>query len=356
MENKLPTYKIKIHDKEFGLDFVSIVDDPAIMVKGIAFAESKRFEFNEFKQIIAGPAMIPDIAIFRRDEKTGYEYNVVFSKEDIEEIVEVFNASLKENKINVDHADEMPSAFIKSSWIIEDTENDKSNMYGFKLPVGTWFIETKIRDKELFLKLKDEGKTSFSVEGVFNMIKLSMNNLIKTNIKFMEAKLKDGTMLMVKPELAIDSIVYVIDAEGNETIAPEGEHTLESGEVIVLDAEGKILEIKPVAEETEEEEMASDKFSSEDIAMIFEALKPAISEMITEAFSKVDSSEEMKKQIADVESQFSLKFTELNDVIKSTPANLGFNKNNVETKKTFVPREQNFINAVNRLNDLKNKN
>ena len=66
-------------------------------------------------------------------------------------------------------------------------------------------------------------------------------------VKMMEAKLKDGTVVEVT-ELAVGGIVTI---EG--VPAPVGEHTLESGEVIVLGDNGAIMEIKPKMEEVEVE-------------------------------------------------------------------------------------------------------
>jgi uncharacterized short protein YbdD (DUF466 family) len=65
----------------------------------------------------------------------------------------------------------------------------------------------------------------------------------KAEVKMIEAKLKDGTIVEVT-ELAVGGIVTI---EGKP--APVGEHELESGEVIVLGDNGAIMEIKPKMEE-----------------------------------------------------------------------------------------------------------
>jgi hypothetical protein len=65
----------------------------------------------------------------------------------------------------------------------------------------------------------------------------------KAEVKMMEAKLKDGTIVEVT-ELAVGGIVTI---EGQP--APVGEHELESGDVIVLGDNGAIMEIKPKMEE-----------------------------------------------------------------------------------------------------------
>jgi hypothetical protein len=50
-------------------------------------------------------------------------------------------------------------------------------MYGFDLPVGTWFIEVKITDEEFWNKeVKENGKYGFSIEGLMG---LSLSEILK---------------------------------------------------------------------------------------------------------------------------------------------------------------------------------
>lgn len=220
MKDNLPTYKIDINEfDESGIDFISLVMNPAIMMKGLAFAavlppchdyckceiidgswsfgssetgpcefcvtnksefdrQKKQFEFqfDEEKQIIAGPALIPDLKIYRYDEDLG-EYYVVFTKEVIEKMVEKFNQQPKSETINLDHSSTIAPAFIKGSWIVENPELDKSRMYGFDLPEGTWFLEVKVTDHEFWQKeVKERGKFGFSIEGLMG---LKMSAIVK---------------------------------------------------------------------------------------------------------------------------------------------------------------------------------
>jgi uncharacterized short protein YbdD (DUF466 family) len=83
----------------------------------------------------------------------------------------------------------------------------------------------------------------------------------KAEVKMMEAKLKDGTIVEVT-ELAVGGIVTIAGVP-----APVGEHELESGDVIVLGDNGAIMEIKPkmvdeVKVEVPEVEDMSAKFAA----------------------------------------------------------------------------------------------
>lgn len=64
--------------------------------------------------------------------------------------------------------------------------------------------------------------------------------------RFDEATLSDGTKITNKSDesFAPGQNLYVIDAEGNEVNAPEGEHSTESGIVLTVDANGVITGVK----------------------------------------------------------------------------------------------------------------
>ena len=68
-----------------------------------------------------------------------------------------------------------------------------------------------------------------------------------TKQKFYTSSLADGTSITNNTDsemLELGDTLYVILEDGNLVPAPTGEHTLQSGEVIVLDEESKVVEIK----------------------------------------------------------------------------------------------------------------
>lgn len=176
---KLPIYEIVVEDNdETGIQLISLVEDPAIMVKGMAFNKNETMSFKEVggdKQVIVGPALIPDMRIARDDDKYG-KYYVVFSKETIEKMVEKFNKFGSNRKINIDHSNMMVDGFIMEDWIVEDTVYDKSRKYGFEVPVGTYMIMVKIEDKKFWNEeVKGNGKFGFSIEGMLGQQLISLS-------------------------------------------------------------------------------------------------------------------------------------------------------------------------------------
>jgi len=76
---------------------------------------------------------------------------------------------------------------------------------------------------------------------------------IEKEVKMAEATLKDGVKI-VSPdeEFVVGSEVFVLGEEGEQIPAPDAEHELEDGTIVVT-VEGKITEIRPVEVEVEVE-------------------------------------------------------------------------------------------------------
>jgi len=125
-----------------------------------------------------------------------------------------------------------------------------------------------------------------------------------TEEAFVDSKLVDGTIVRVEPALEIGASVAVIGEDGETVPAPDGEHELESGEVVRTEG-GVIVEImtpEPVAEEAEEveEEMASEeKFDAEGFkADILSAVSELIESKIAEAqFAKTEKVSDIEKAV-----------------------------------------------------------
>lgn len=100
----------------------------------------------------------------------------------------------------------------------------------------------------------------------------------KAEVKMMEAKLKDGTVIEVS-EMAVGGIVTIAGAP-----APAGEHMLESGDVIVLGDNGAIMEIKPKKEDEVSVEVEVPQV--EDMSAKFAAFESATNEKFTAYESK----------------------------------------------------------------------
>ena len=130
----------------------------------------QRFATDDEKRIVIGPAMIPDLKIFRKDAK-GNPYYVYFSSDTIKMIAEKYmrNKYIDNNDEN-HNGKAVSDVYVIESWIKEDVQ-DKSSKYGYSdLPVGTWFVSMKVKNDEVWKKVKEGYLNGFSVSGYFEEV------------------------------------------------------------------------------------------------------------------------------------------------------------------------------------------
>jgi len=289
MKKIIPTYRIVVNEEdESGVYAVSLVDEPAIEVNWIHLSKIVEMEFaaNKDKQMLFGPLLIPNKLIFRRDEK-GNEYNIMFDEDTIQIIADKFNSNKLGDVFNFQHSDKTVEAILLQNWITGDI--DKSQEYGFSLPKGTWFGGVKVKDKSFWLNDVKSGKVKgFSVEIKAGIELVELN---KTNIKtkLMEIKRNDGVSIYYDGELALGTSLFLDEAMTEA--APEGEHTLEDGRIILI-LEGKLDEIKDAVElaDVSKEEDAVDtklELNAEEVMAIVQPELEAIRNGMVEILAKL---------------------------------------------------------------------
>ena len=275
MEKKLPTYRIKLQpNEETAVYAVSLVDSPAIEVDWIKLSKEIQMQFasNADKQMLYGPLLIPGKLIYRVDEETGQEYNIVFEKETIEEIVLRYNKSKVNDIFNINHSGTAVDAYLAENWLTR--RPDASESYGFDLPEGTWFGGVKVENKEFWMnEVRSENVKGFSVEikcgiELMEFSKESSKDEDKyteqqNNTQLMTVKTKNGEVLEVKGEFVEGTVIMI-----GEELAPAGEHELEDGTKVTLDEEGKIVSIvKPEELETETETETTEPDTTQKFAL-----------------------------------------------------------------------------------------
>lgn len=154
-----------------GIDAVSIVENPAIEENWIALKnEQKEYHFAEVdkeKKIIMGAMLVPDKPIYRRDEKEG-EYYIYFSQDTIRKCMEMFFQNGNQSNATFEHKEEIKGLTMVESWIVEDIEKDKSNLYNLNVPVGTWMGTIKVENDVIWNEfIKTKKVKGFSIEGYF---------------------------------------------------------------------------------------------------------------------------------------------------------------------------------------------
>jgi hypothetical protein len=182
MNKDLPIYKLEIVDDvnaDTEVDFVALVDRPAIEKSFVAFADQRQ-QFaikDEEEQIISGPLMLADTPIYRNDQNG--EYYVVFTKDTIKQIAQKFFKKGYQQNVNLMHDDGrvVSGLTMFESWITDEKRGIKP-MDGFgEVPDGSWFGSFKVDNEEVWQMIKDGKVKGFSVEGVFNYRKTGIKNV-----------------------------------------------------------------------------------------------------------------------------------------------------------------------------------
>lgn len=153
---------------EYGINAVSVVRDPAIEENFVALNkhEVELKEVDTEKRILMGAALIPNKQIYRRNKEK--EYYIFFSEETVRKASELFLMRSNQNNATYEHERKMLEGMsVVESWIIEDEKTDKSRLYNFNLPKGTWMISMKVNNDEVWQSVKDGEVKGFSIEGHF---------------------------------------------------------------------------------------------------------------------------------------------------------------------------------------------
>lgn len=229
----IPTYKITIdpeyaeNGQDLGIEQIAFTSNPAIKVKGMAFnSQAKALFFtDELKYRVTAPALIP-MEIYRFDEDTDEEYNVKFTKEEIEKIHGKFMQQMVNRDLfNLEHdQSKTVPAYVLEAWIVDNPKEDKAySSFGIEVPEGTLMVTAQVTDKEYYAELVAQEQIGFSIEGYLGM------------------KLKEQKQSQNKTQM-------------NELMLPDGEHIINEKIYIVKD--GKVVEVKDVEKEEVSEEIA----------------------------------------------------------------------------------------------------
>lgn len=177
-----------------GIDAISIVEHPAIEEDFITMSKDHKFEFKEVdqeKKILMGAAMIPEKPIYRVEGDQ--EYYVFFTKETIRRASELYLMNGKQGNATLEHQEKISGLSLVESWIIEDSEKDKSRAYGLEYPVGTWMVSMKVNNEDIWNEYVKSGKVKgFSIEGWF----LQRESVIEINTELSRIESEEADHLL----------------------------------------------------------------------------------------------------------------------------------------------------------------
>ncbi len=203
METKIPTYRMFINEEDeiTGVDFISLVNQPAIEENWMAFSALRfDFEVQKDKRMLFGALMIPEKRIYRNDEARG-EYNVFFTKDDIEMIVKKFSKNNFNNNLSFEHMGIQVKGTLVENFIIREG----MSVAGFEnLPIGTWMGCVYIEDESFWTNfVKNDIVKGFSVEINAFLERQDFNKQLKVWNKLIEIISKDISYNDMKKEVEV---------------------------------------------------------------------------------------------------------------------------------------------------------
>lgn len=155
-------------EAEDGISAISFVNQPAIEENFVALSQQK-VEFKSLdddKRIVVGLALVPDKHIYRR--QGDYEYKIVFSKDTVKKASHLYLKQLNNNNATLEHEKDAEGISVVESWIVEDVNNDKSNLYNLNAVEGAWVVVMKVDNDEIWKDVKEGTYLGLSIEGIFS--------------------------------------------------------------------------------------------------------------------------------------------------------------------------------------------
>ena len=251
---KITELVISDDNEELSIDAISLVTSPAIEVDFVFFGKDKHnltfSKIDEEKRMLISPALIPNKQIFRYNPNTDSEYYVYFSKDTVRKASELYLKYNNHHKATYQHQDRVAGVLTVESWIKEG-DQDKSKMYGYDLPNGTWFVKMKIENNDLWEKIKAGELKGLSIEGYFvdKMEKMSKTVTDEEIIEAYNELVKEGKINKVELGL-LDNVeknigqIYDELKRGSVILNGAGAKSENIGKSVILKAESELEKIE----------------------------------------------------------------------------------------------------------------
>ena len=341
----IPTFEAKYDpEKNDGVFGISLVNDPAMKGLFVALSEQEEITLKAIdkeERILMGLVLEPNRSVYRN--QNGKEFNIVFSSDTIKELSHNFFKSGFQLNSKLEHDTPISGVTFVESWLVENSEIDKSANFGFKYPKGSWLATMKVDNDDIWNNYVKTGKVQgFSVDAMVNLKEININNLEMSEEKknTFGAKVLElaKDILKLKEDVVVEEVatvelgsaksegieifydgemlemggaVWMVAEDGETKVAlVVGEYPLDDrNEVLVVTEEGKVGEVKPMGEAPAEEVV-------EDLAEEAPAAEAAPTDNLDaeEIVNKVKSL--LVKFTEDIDAKLELKSTEYKSEIE----------------------------------------
>ena len=256
MYNNLPLYLVNVDDDECTITTISLVEHPAMQTQMLCFGEQKpilKFSLDEPKHCFISCIVRCDYPIYRVDDE-GNEFYIVFDKETSKKLCQKLLRDGFQQNISLDHNGKLISGIELQEVFLKDSEHGINPSGYDDVAEGSLFGVYHVSDENLWRECVEGRFGGVSLESYLHLEQfkqIKKNN----NHKFM-SKLKDSikALLLQFSEVETDKGILTWEEDGEIMVgyavymdgepAADGEYV--AGENIIVVAEGKVAEIKPV--------------------------------------------------------------------------------------------------------------
>lgn len=176
MEKKYDLYELSVDEETLGMYAVSLVDEPAMLKKWLAFSKDgkgpgkavKLAIQDEERHKVLGPVLRADFPVYRFDEWG--EYYIIWRAPEIEKITRMFLEKGFQNAVNLDHN---PEGYLENGEIEIEQLFIKNSAMGLspkgfeEIEEGSLFAIYKVKSQALWDLIKAGEWNGFSMEGFY---------------------------------------------------------------------------------------------------------------------------------------------------------------------------------------------
>ena len=351
----MKTFNAKFKKGGKGVFAISLVKTPATEETFIAMSKQeeliKMAKVNEEQRIVMGLVLQPQQLILREDPTTGEQFNIVFSADTIKELSHNFFKSGFQLNSKLEHNSPIKDVTFVESWIVENSDIDKSANFGMNFPKGSWIATMKIDNDDIWNNYVKTGEVEgFSVDAMVDLEEINLKSEVKMNenksiITMLKEIISGAEKVEETVEVALGSAksgeldiqfegdslevgtpVFVMNEE-EKVALPDGSYQLDdAGTIEVKDGsvesmgEAEAEEAKPEEEKVEAKE---EDVKEEEEVKAEEEVAPsneldAIKSILEEMFQAY--AEKMEVQMNAIKADFDTKMsvvTEKNEELKS---------------------------------------
>ena len=221
-------------NEAIAIDAISLVTSPAIETPFVYFNDDEKgkltlAKIDEEKRMLISPALIPYKQIYRYNAEQDKHYYVHFTADTVRKAAEAFIKHHNTNNATVQHEYKVTGVSVIETWISEDSKTDKSSLYGYDLPKGTWFVSMRIENEDVWQQIKSGELRGISIEGYF--------------VNAAEKMAKVGSMVSEGKDLPLfDNKEEALAAAKQMGCEGVHEHTLDGNTVYMPCADHEIIE------------------------------------------------------------------------------------------------------------------